>query len=484
MDYEAEVTSRDLKHYPHFDAPIPISEIRSLVSNPRRVAENKFFPFLLYREEWMPYRSEDFSHRERKSRPIRYSARRDAYIFMHYRKKLARLYEAKLLDMGISQCPIAYRQIPKANGVGGKCNIDFAKDAFDQIDYLGNCIAIALDIKSYFENLDHAYIKSVWCDLLGVERLPSDHYAVFKNITKYRFIDQREVYRRLGYIGPITSDKQVIEGFLQPYQEIPKQLCSPVDFRAKICGSDPAYSSLVQKNTEPHGIPQGAPISDLIANFYLLEFDWYMHQYVENRGGYYLRYSDDILLLLPGGGKEVEPAVSYASNQIRNYGRRLRIKESKTCVIQFQRKDDKLTYRHIKRFPEERVKNGFEYLGFRYDGRRVYVRDSTISGYYRKVSAAARVEGARHALESESIDIDWLKETFNYSLFSQRFSRVKRDSLTSDYKSWTFYSYLKRAATTFGSKGDRILGQAKGFKKFMYQRIEQAIVRSISRKLD
>ena len=75
----------------------------------------------------MPYRSRDFSARERKSRPIRYSARRDAYIFMHYRQKLASLYEAKLLDMHISQCPIAYRKIPKANGVGGKCNIDFAK---------------------------------------------------------------------------------------------------------------------------------------------------------------------------------------------------------------------------------------------------------------------------------------------------------------------------------------------------------------------
>ena len=483
MVYEVGLTSRDLKHYPHFDAPIPISEIRSLVSNPLRVAENKFYPFLLYHEEWMPYRSEDIPARVRKSRPIRYSARRDAYIFIHYRKVLASLYEAKLLDMGISHCPIAYRKIPKANGAGGKCNIDFAKDAFDQIDKLGNCVATALDIKSYFENLDHSYIKRVWCDLLGVERLPPDHYAVFKNITKYRFVDQREVYRRLGFIGPIDGDERIIERFLKPYQEIPKQLCSPAEFRAKICGLDSAYSSLVEKNTEPHGVPQGAPISDLIANFYLLEFDQHMYQYVVKFGGYYLRYSDDILLLLPGGRKEVEPAVRFASDQIRKYGRQLRIKESKTCVVQFKRKDNKLTYRQIKQHSDEREKNGFEYLGFRYDGQRVYVRDSTISGFYRKVSAAARVEGVKHALESESIDIDGLIKTFNYSQFSQRFSRVKRDSLTSDYKSWTFYSYLKRAAKIFGPKGDRILRQARGFKKFMHQRIEQAIARAIARRI-
>ena len=113
----------------------------------------------------------------------------------------------------------------------------------------------------------------------------------------------------------------------------------------------------------------------------------------------------------------------------------------------------------------------------------MYVRDSTISGFFRKVSTAAKVEGAKHALESESIDINGLKQTFNYSQFSQRFSRVKRDNLTSDYKSWTFYSYLKRAAETFGPKGDRILRQAKGFKKFMHQRIDQAITRTIVRRI-
>ena len=267
------------------------------MTDEQRVASNKFYPFFLYHEEWQPYRSANAAKPEKKSRPIRYGARRDAYIFAHYRRKLSVPYEQRLADMGISGCPIAYRQIPKPGTNGGKCNIDFAKDAFDEVDRLGDCVAVALDIKGYFENLSHSRIKAIWCDLLGVDELPADHYAVFKNITKYRFVDQRSVYRRLGYIGPIQRGKHTIEGFTVPYRDMPKQLCSPEDFRAKICGGDPTKPSLVQKNVLPHGVPQGAPISDLIANFYLIDFDAKLHQYARERGGKYMRYSDDILLI-------------------------------------------------------------------------------------------------------------------------------------------------------------------------------------------
>lgn len=168
---------------------------------------------------------------EKKSRPIRYGARRDAYIFAHYRRKLAVLYEQRLADMGISDCPIAYRQIPKPGSNGGKCNIDFAKDAFDEVDRLGDCVAVALDIKGYFENLSHKVIKRIWCDLLGVDELPPDHYAVFKNITRYRFVDQKAVYRRLGYLGLVQRGNFMVEGFTRPYREMPKQICSNDEFR-------------------------------------------------------------------------------------------------------------------------------------------------------------------------------------------------------------------------------------------------------------
>lgn len=476
------ISSRDLKHYPHFDAPISIKEIRRLVTDSGRVAANTFYPFLLFHEEWTPYRPADVETPKKKSRPIRYGARRDSYIFLHYRRKLSKLYEARLNDLGIAQCPIAYRKIQKPDEVGGKCNIDFAKDAFDEVDRLGNCVAIALDIKGYFENLDHSRIKRVWCELLGVDKLPPDHYAVFKNITRYRFVEQREVFRRLNYLGSVRRHGKIVEGFKVPYRDMPKQLCSPDDFRAKICGGDQRYPSLIQKNIEPYGVPQGAPLSDLIANFYLMEFDRLMHQYATKHGGRYMRYSDDILIVVPGDGTKAESVVLFATGEIQNHGPQLQINESKTCVIQFERQDRELTYRHIKQRPDERAKNGLEYLGFRYDGRKVYVRESTISRLYRKVSMAAKLEGARHVTKNPTLDLVQLQRTFNYSLFSQRFRKVRRDDLTSNYRSWTFYSYLKRSAKTFGKKGDCILKQTSSFNKFMRSRIEQAIVRDVARR--
>lgn len=147
MTHKFDFTRSDLKTYPHFDAPISLKEIKRLVANEDRVSSNKFYPFFLYHEEFQPYRTADAIRPEKDGRPIRYGARRDAYIFAHYRRKISVHYEQRLADMGISECPIAYRQISKLGTNGGKCNIDFAKDAFDEVDRLGNCVAVALDIK-------------------------------------------------------------------------------------------------------------------------------------------------------------------------------------------------------------------------------------------------------------------------------------------------------------------------------------------------
>jgi hypothetical protein len=229
-------------------------------------------------------------------------------------------------------------------------------------------------------------------------------------------------------------------------------------------------------------VPQGAPISDLIANFYLLDFDVVMAGYARSRGGRYMRYSDDILLILPGGASEASAAIAFATAEMRNHGPELRIKDSKTCVAQFERAAGALTFRHLVQRPDEPAKNGFEYLGFRYDGHRVYVRDSTISRFFAKVAGAANRDGWRHAEANPTMDAGDLIRAFDFSLFSQRFSRVKKENLTDDYRSWTFYSYLKRSAEAFGPKGARILKQARGFDEFMKARVAGAIVRAAAKR--
>ena len=80
------------------------------------------------------------------------------------------------------------------------------------------------------------------------------------------------------------------------------------------------------------------------------------------------------------------------------------------------------------------------------------------------------------------MDAGTLIGSFDYPLFSQRFSKVKKANLTSDYRSWTFYSYLKRSAEAFEPKGDRILRQARGFDEFMKDRVRLAILSGVSKR--
>ncbi|MEL7527547.1 MAG: reverse transcriptase domain-containing protein, partial [Pseudomonadota bacterium] len=393
----------------------------------------------------------------------------------HYRKILLEKYEARLASLGISECPIAYRQVVKdPNSQSGKCNIDFAKDAFDEVKMLGNCVAVALDIKGYFDTLDHGMIKELWLELLDLDRLPKDHFSVFKNITEYKFVDQKDVYRRLGYLEKQKDGKYEVERFTIPYSEMPKQLCSSRDFREKICGGDPSLASLVQRNSNKFGIPQGAPISDLIANFYLMHFDKAVFEYVKARGGRYMRYSDDILLILPGGISEAQSARKFVSDEVKNYGEQLEIKDTKTCIVQFMRSSGELEFKHIE---GPQGKNGLEYLGFCFDGKNVRIRNSTISRFYRKVAIAARKEAFRHKKNSGLTDVQDLLDSFNFSLLSQRFTRVKRTAfLIDDVRTWTFWTYLRRAAKAFGDDGQEILKQASGYRSFVRQRVERAII--------
>ena len=198
------LTSKDLKRYPHFDGAYPIAELERIATDPTRVASRAFFPFLLYNKSWRPFRKTG-APSAKKIRPIRYAARSDSAVFSYYRHLLSQLYESELKCRGIDSCPIAYRKIRSANRNHGKCNIDFAADAFQMIRSLGKCCVTTLDISSYFECIDHGRLRNVWCELLGVTKLPPDHAAVFKAITKYAVVERDSAYQRIGIIGPKTT---------------------------------------------------------------------------------------------------------------------------------------------------------------------------------------------------------------------------------------------------------------------------------------
>jgi hypothetical protein len=483
MDWKLKQS--DLKRYPHFDKDLKPAEIMAIVTDPLRVAQNKFFPLLQYKKKWQPFRGKSASSKPQpdpKDRPIRYAARRDAYIFTYYRHLLSEPYEAEIERLGISHCPVAYRRIPAKIGErGGKCNIHFAGEAFERIRELGNCCAIAVDISKFFESINHERLKSLWCRLLNVERLPDDHFAVFKNITQYHVVEREEAYKRLGFYGEkrCTKSGKSINGYLIPYKDVPTQLCTLHDFRQKILGKNGQYKSLVQPNEKIScGIPQGAAISDLLANLYLIDFDVEMNKLATGLGGTYIRYSDDILLILPISVDKAKNIMEEIPACICKYGEELIIKPSKSSLVQYRIDGASQAYELIV----GKGKNGIEYLGFRYDGKNVYIRDATMSNLYRKVASIARNRAKATVKRYPGKDYAALCELFNFENFMKEFGRVENFEPTLDKKKWTFWMYVTRAVNELGPQGKKIHGQVKRLKKHCSYRINSEIKNALEQR--
>jgi hypothetical protein len=473
-------SEKQLKRYPHFDDVISLDEIVEFVNDPKAVAAHSFFPFILFEKTWQPFRSK--APRPKPTvRPIRDAARRDAYVFMRYRSLLAERYEAKLNDFKLTDCVIAYRKIPVGNGRrGGKCNIHFAKDAFEAIQGFGNCSALVIDISSYFESLDHGQLKKVWGNLIDQERLPPDHWAVFKAITAYSVVDRKAVYERLGLYGEKRRSKSglPINGYLVPAKKMHSRLCTLSDFRRKIVGGDTSLPSLIQVNGKHFnqgkpktGIPQGSPISDILANAYLLDFDRRVSQMVAAKGGRYVRYSDDILIVLPGDATAAVSMKEALQSLIREYGPHLQIEDRKTAIAEFRKTGDQVRHHWFS----GKGKNGLEYLGFRFDGSRVYLKDGTVSNFARKVSAHARISAKRWVARYPGKSPGWLIENFDIESLIKKFGRIEDFEAIDDIRKWTFWTYVQRSSEVFGPMGTRIIPQLSKHRKFISDRAVAAI---------
>ena len=430
-------------------------------------------PFLQRNEHWTKYEEKGIKPDE-KTREIRYACRLDSYIFAYYRKLLSPHYELELKGLKLAPCVTAYRKIATDNGKGGKCNIHFAKEAFDRIQAFGNCLAFALDIKKFFENLDHEHLKRSWWRLLGKPKqqnrnhlLPEDHFAVFKAVTSYSYISMEETYKTLGYIGEIKMQNGKTRiGYLVKRKDFPKQICSGKQFREKL-------ASKTEQHSEPFGIPQGSPISDLLANIYLLDFDHEMQAMVSSLGGVYRRYSDDILIILPGLSADWQEMVQKVKGVLHANAPNLQLKEEKTQVYSYAQKGNS---QDNKKLTASKGSDGLEYLGFRYDGKRIFLRNSTISGIKRKITISARSMAHRHIEKNPGMALSDLIKSFNYSALIAKFGRVKDfDSIGKKYTKWTFWTYVRRSAGILGSAGKPIVRQMSGYKRFARSQAEKAI---------
>ncbi len=405
------------------------------------VAKHKFFPFINFTIKAFQYSKLKELKRQGitsipkellfKPREINYSCYSDSYILAYYNEKLAKTYENILKIKHIS-APIAYISIKKANGKG-KNNVDFAAEAFTEIKQRKNCFCIGLDIKGFFDNLDHKRLKYSLIKIIGTDdqKLTSDWYLIYKILTKFHFISLKELLKVLKKDKNDFWEKG--KGF--------DAICTPKEFRdlihthTKLIKSNKTIKDNIEGENK-RGIPQGINISGLLANIYMLDFDIELEKFLKDFDGYYRRYSDDIMIIV-NNKKEMELALNKVKQLIGEF--KLEIAKKKTSIIEFNNGNAKIYSSDL--ISSNNNENALQYLGFTYDGKNIRVRDSTIGKFWRDAKPHIRRMIITSLIMEKTIPKGKI-----YGLYSHLKNRPKKSNNKKAINfCGNFYSYIRNA---------------------------------------
>lgn len=417
-----------LKRYPHIDNPLLAKDrhvwIEPYVKNPLKVAAHNFYPLIHKKSKVRKFRKEYcevcgkllYTNKngkkivrkvsDPKPRDLYYAGHLDALVYSYYAELLTKEYEKILSSKNLTDVVTAYRKIPVTIGSKKhKCNIDFAVDVFKSINEYpkDNFVAIAFDIKGFFDNLNHKLLREQWKKVLGLatEPLPDDHFNVYRNITRFSYIDlvdifqefQNQIFVKASAHGKPTITRKRVSKIKYLKKSNAIAFCTKDEYLAK-------RKKLVKKQrfviddaentvTKDFGIPQGSPISAVLANVYMLDFDYEINKYLESIGGIYRRYSDDMVAICPLDKKD-EVIKEFTDKIKESY---LTIQDKKTQIFHFERNARVL--KCGQEFPNGiNYNKNFIYLGLEFDGKHAKIKSASISGYYRKMKRS--IKRARH----------------------------------------------------------------------------------------
>ena len=152
-----------------------------------------------------------------------------------------------------------------------------------------------------------------------------------------------------------------------------KRICTMEEFRERIRGK-----KRIVLNQDKKGIPQGTPISALLSNIYMFSFDQDMDAICRSLGTFYRRYSDDIVIICNRDEQHI------FERQVKNLLKKIHLdlNDKKTEKIEFTRKQ--ANYLSFARL-DSRPRNPFQYLGFAFDGKKVLIRQPSLTRYYRRM---------------------------------------------------------------------------------------------------
>lgn len=388
-----EIIRKELQYkrsdYVHFDYRESLNDkVWNYITDPAKISTHAFYPFLHFTLEESRLKIKDGKiDRTPKTRDILFAAHRDSWIYRYYGALLNNFYNLYTQRHHFSRVSIAYRNCRK-----GQSNIDFAEEAFYFLISHGPCYVIIGDFTHFFDYIDHDYLKKCICQVLDQELLPKDYYQVFKSVTSYSYAESSAIQKYMGLTPKELSQK--------------KTILDPADFR-KLSRSrrrTDADEFYIKKNHKSYGIPQGSPMSGVLANIYMIKYDQEIKKLVAPFDGYYRRYSDDFIILLPTGKKFTEEPFNLVKAKLGEMFRR-KGKNNRTFLVKLSSEKTQIyfyTAQHtvVNLKQKDNTHSKINFLGFSFDGQSVTIRDKTVSRYYtrlyRKLRTIARHKGIIH----------------------------------------------------------------------------------------
>lgn len=326
--------------YKHFDVPVGASFAKQ-AQNPSFVAAHSFSPLIHFTKSVKRYKPKK-SAVDTKLRPIMYASHRDACILSYYGMKLSVELEKHYASNDLTANVIAYRRL-------GKSNYHFAREALEFAIGTHPCMVLAYDVSKFFDTLDHKLLKQRLKRVLDYKELPEDWYAVFRHVTQFQNVEYDHL-KQHPIFGARIEERQ--NRPIATLRELKQEAVA------------------INVNRSGIGIPQGTPISSPLANLYLLDFDTAMAAHAREVGGFYRRYSDDILFICQ------EPHVNAAGDHIEELLKieKLEISRDKTEQTLFQPGSP----------------NAAQYLGFRLHPSGASIRPASMSRQMRKMKWAIK----------------------------------------------------------------------------------------------
>jgi hypothetical protein len=469
-----------IKKYPHIGLPITIKDynwVKVYVENSEKIRTHSFLPLIhksIVKRKFRADKSATVLNPSKKRkrilekpkvREIFFASHLDSLIFSKYNELLADAYEKHIETKRFNESIVAYRRIAISKDSDNyKCNIDFAKTTFEFIQKNNSkkLTAIVADVTSFFDNLNHPILKKQWKTVLNLTTLPKDHYNVFKALTNIKYIDSEQLFESYGNTMMV---KKGIPNSSKKTEYVRKEIKSSKFFKEKGASHYCSKKEFITKNlnlviskNNLVGIPQGSPISATLANIYMLEFDEEIFDTVSLIGGFYQRYSDDLIIICEQ--QYEDDIIKLIRDKIETIVK-LKIEPNKTKVYRFEEANGK--YIGFEIGEKTKVINHnktLEYLGFSFDGQRVLIKTTGFSKFYRSMKSSFK-KSTSLAIYSKNPDKSLFKSRL-YKRFTHRGAKRKliyRPSKTdktvykktNEYYWGNYLSYVYKANDTMKS---------------------------------